>query len=555
MSPQAKRRLIIGGAVLTVLLVATPFAWREFKQQRAINLAEDARILLEDEEYGAAWEAAKAAYALDPKNIEVARTLANIVDLAEPNKAPALWEGIYELSGEKADLLAWFDSVMRLENKADLARMTERLATDLPDASEALHRRAQSAIIHGQLEEGIQLSQQAAQAADASADIQFAYVQISQRSSDAEVREAGLVWLRQMAQRSDSTGLKAARWLLKAPNTSRDQLIEAAEKLANHPLAEREDMLTEIVIRRSTGEQSMEELLADAQALFTLDDPAELVELGRWLNLQRRSSDFLALVDFETAISRRDLFLVWVDSMAYSGQWEALQQIIERPRLPLDPFTIVLFRARIQDELGNDRVSNLIWGQAILAAKEDVHKLTFAYDYASKLNWNEKARDVLERLALLPMAQRKAYEKIIELDQSTGDMTAMRDALRRMAKKYPNDVSVANDLAYTNLLMGEDIEASAETAYRLLQESERPYLANLMTLALAHYQAGRSDLALEQLYPLAIDWSEVRPGWRAIYAAILAANGHDKESQYIMNGVNPDDLLPPEREILKNARK
>jgi len=560
LSGKQKLWIGVGIALVLALVVASPFAWRTIKEQRARDLAEDAQAPLdtatpENNNHAAAWEKAKAAYALNPQDLEVARTLAGIVNLARPVEAPAMWESIYADSQEEADLLAWFDSVIRLADKTTLVQVSERLAADFPNSSESLFRQAQNAFRQGKPDDGIELAQQAAQATDASPEIQFAYVELSQRSDDAQVREAGIDWLRQMAERPDETGLKASRWLLQQPDISRDQLMAAAGNLAQHPMADREDLLTDIVLRRSQGQQSREALLQEVQSLFELENPAELVELGRWLNQQGRSADFLRLVDEATAIQRRDLFLVWVDSMALDSRWEDLQPLMERPSLPIDSFTRVLFRARVQQELGNERIRDLIWGQAVLAAKDDVGKLQFAYEYALKLGWDELAREVLERLANIPRAQRVAFEKLVEHDQEAQNAERLRDTLQRMANAYPEDLSVANDLAYVNLLLNENLEQANQTALRLQQEADRVYLAHRMTLALALYQDGQPSAALQLLFPLAIDWEDVRPGWRAVYAGILAANGHSFESKYIMEGVDLDDLLGPEREFLLQAQQ
>ncbi|WP_309382669.1 hypothetical protein [Cerasicoccus frondis] len=554
LTPKAKRILIISGVLLALLIVATPFTWRFVKQKRAENLAEDAKVLLEEERYGAAWEAAKAAYALDPDNTEVARTLAGILNDADPQGAPALWQKVYEQTKEEADLLAWFDSTTRLQDEAAIKALAQRLAQDFPNSAEALYRRARVELVNNRPAKAVELARQAAAAPDSPIEIQFAYINLSLQSDNEATRQAGLQWLQDMAKRKDEIGLEAARAMLTAPDMTHEQLLVAAENLARHPLAGREDQLTEIVVRRRLGTHTMDELLDEVQEMFNLEDPSELVEIGRWLNQQGRPEDFLKLVNFDMAISRRDLFLVWVDSMAYTKQWDELARIVERPRLPLDPFTIVLFRSRIQEELGNDRISNLIWGQALVTAKEDIGKLEFAYTYATKMGWPERAREVLEKLALIPATQRKAFEEMIKLDQDSGDIHALHHALERMAEKYPNDSDVANDIAYLNLLLGGDIQESVTTANRLLQESERPYLANIITLSLGLYLAGNEQLALEQLYTLPIDWSEARPRHRAIYATILAANGHQNESQSVMEGVNPDDLLPEERELLREAR-
>ncbi|MGE9296220.1 MAG: hypothetical protein ACQKBV_08055 [Puniceicoccales bacterium] len=553
LTPQAKRNLIIAGIVLILLAVAAPFAWNAVKRHRAENMAEQAEALVEEENYAKAFELARAAYALH-EDLDIARLVARLSNRLDPAKAPSIWQTVYEQTGDEADAHQWFDALYRLGDMEGLNRLAKQLEQNYPKSAESLIRRAQLARANEKPTLALKLAAQAAKTPGASGEVQLAYVQLSQLSENPADREAGIAWLKEMTQRNDQTGLIATRNYLQAPGLTEAEIIATAERLANHPLAEREDKLKEIVIRRNLANQPLEALLAEAKSLFETEQPAELVEMGRWLNQNGRSADVLDVVDLETALQRQDLFLVWADSMAYQGKWDALAEVMKRTRLPIDPFVQQLFDARIKAEQGNEALADLIWSRTIIDAKNDVGKLQFAFNYATKLGWTEKSRAVLERLTVLPGAQRTAFEELIKIDQELGDVAAMRNVLRRMAELYPHDNDVANDLAYTNLLLGEEVQASGDTAVRLLNESEQPFLANLMTLALAQYQSGRPDLALEQLYTLPIDWQTVRPGWRAIYAAILSANGHERESNTVMTGVKVEDLLPPEREILRTAR-
>jgi len=554
LSPPAQRNLIIAGAVLLALAVAAPFAWTYVKQQRAAAMADDAKALLEEEKFGEAWEKARAAYALHDE-VEIGRLVAELTDQMDPPAAPKLWRSLYERTGEEQDAWAWFDSQFRVGDADALQEIVAVLASDYPESPEALIRRARLARAQEQPLKALELAKKAARQPSASGDIQLAYIQLSQLSDDLGVQRQGIAFLKEMTKRDDETGLIALRNYLLAPGLSGDEILDVAKQLANHPKAERQDKLQEIVLRRNIDNQPVDELLAEAKSLFELDNAAELVELGRWLNQNGRSDDVLDIVDLETAMKRRDLFLVWADAMALEGKWQGLETVIKRSRLPIEPFLQKLFDARIKAERGNDAIADLTWSRTILDAKDDAGKLELAYNYATKLGWTEKARAVLVRLSALPNTQRKAFEELLKLDQERGDVNALQEVLTRMAEAYPKDTDVANDLAYTNLLLNQNVQAASETAARLVNESEKPYLAHLITLALAQYRLGRRDLALDQLYTLPINWEEVRPGWRAIYAAILAANGHNRESYSIMSGVDAEALLPPEREILRQARE
>jgi len=553
LTPPKKRLFIVAGLLLVALIGAAPFAWTFAKKQRAEKMLAEAESLVDDENFAQAYERARAAAALSD-DLSIARLVATLSARLEPLKAPPRWLEIYETTNDPEDAYAWFDALYALGDVDNLRMVAQLFAEKYPNSAEALIRRARLARTQENLDQALQLAKRAANTPSAPGEILLAYVQLTQLSDRPGIQLAGIEFLEEMIQRDDKVGLIAARNYLQAPGLTNPEILAAAKRLGNHPLAEREDRLREIVVRRNLGNRPLDELLAEATSLFELNDPAELVELGRWLNQNQRTADLLEIVDVNTATQRRDLFLVWADAMALEGRWEELDAVIKRPRLPIEPFVQKLFEARIKAEQGNEPLADLIWSRAILDAKDDAEKLEVAYHYALKLGWAERARVALERLTVLPGTQRKAFEELMKLDQQRGDVAAMQQILVRMADLYPTDANVANDLAYVNLLLGKDIQASRETALELLRESDEPFLANIMTLALAQYRLGRKDLALEQLYPLPIDWDAVRPGFRAVYASILAANGHERESYSVMTGVRAEDLLPQELELLQEAR-
>ena len=74
------------------------------------------------------------------------------------------------------------------------------------------------------------------------------------------------------------------------------------------------------------------------------------------------------------------------------------------------------------------------------------------------------------------------------------------------------------------------------------------------TLALAYLRKNQPDLALTAYGQEKMDWSSALPGWQAVRAAVLAANGREEEARRLAASVNWDRLKPQERDLIRTLR-
>ncbi len=551
--PQPRKvKWIVAGilfAILVIMAVSARPAWRLVKEWRAVNLSKEAMVHLENDSLENAWEKAQSAYALFTENEDVTRTVAEVTMRADPAMAVDFWEETYALSGRRDDLEHLVEAAT-LGRKFKVADqyMAELLKLD-PQDGKILLLEAQLRVAQQDIAGATKAARQALKSQNIPEAAHFLYVQLTQFSDDPTVRQEGIDYLRALSQRDDELGLHALQNLSNYTANTPEELEDVIAKLRNHPRAQHSDQLLALRLEMFLPDANAEENLESAKAIIDLESPEQLIELGRWLNQQRRFGQTLQVISQEQAYSRKDLFLIWLDALAVLDQWEVINQALADDNTPIDRYLRLLFQARYYMETGQTARAEFAWSRAVLQVANDPQKLWFLTRYAQKLGLYLEAKESLDRLTTLPSSRRKAFEELVRLEQRDGSVLELRNRLQTMHEAYPNDTAVENDLAYANLLLSQNISESLLTAERLINEGS-PYLANRVTLALAYYRQGRALDAATVLDTLPVDWGQARSGWRAVYAAILRANGRSDEANALIATIDEEALLLEERDLL-----
>ena len=91
------------GALLLVLPVGGYFGYEAFRTWRALDLAEEAQRLLENDpgqsEIREANDKSRSAYRIRPENLEVVRLTARVQDQLAPQRSAGFWQEAVRLSG------------------------------------------------------------------------------------------------------------------------------------------------------------------------------------------------------------------------------------------------------------------------------------------------------------------------------------------------------------------------------------------------------------------------------------------------------------------------
>ena len=145
------------------------------------------------------------------------------------------------------------------------------------------------------------------------------------------------------------------------------------------------------------------------------------------------------------------------------------------------------------------------------------------------------------------------YLGLIRVAEKRADTRQLRDIMAELSRQLPEDPAPKNDLAYLNLLFNEKVDDSTKTAQELVTALP-DRAAYRTTLALGYLRKKQPQEALAAYDQTEINWSTALPGWQAVRAAVLAANGRDQEARSLALSINWDRLKPQERDLVSKLR-
>jgi len=556
-SPDDLRRMkVIGRSVVAaVVLIAGVWlakpAYRHIKLWRALQLADQAVALSKNPD--TAFDAinkAQSAYNLAPWDVRLVRTQARIYASLEPSMAVPFWElAVKTGNGVKEDRFNLAATALAVGEIAIASDQIEWLRENAKSDPETYELGARLLVNQDRLSDAIATTRSALDAPEAPSKVHMLYVQLCQMSPHEADREAGLAYLWQLTEKNDTLALLALKNLSQHPDISNEEIRQLIEKLRWHPKLKAEDRLLILELQLKLPETVRSEIVEEATKLFNPNDDQTLIKLGRWLNRQKLSDFTLKVIELKKALRRKDLFLLLVDALAMAKEWEQIQVILDEPLLPVEDYVVYLFRMRVFLEQNQHRRAELQWERAMLAAKTYPKKLWYLSDYASLMGLTGYTRSALEELVAIPSSMRNGYMALLQLEQKFTNTRRIRDVLSRMNKAFQGEATIENDLAYTNLLLEEQIMDSVEVARKIVER--RPaYLAHRITLALGYLRIDEPESALALFDELELNWMSLQPRWRVVLALTLRLNDHSEQSRLLIQNINENQLLPQEVKLL-----
>jgi hypothetical protein len=238
-----------------------------------------------------------------------------------------------------------------------------------------------------------------------------------------------------------------------------------------------------------------------------------------------------------------------LDALANLKRWDEIDKLLEHPDLTLDSSMIESFRARTAMGRGSTLTAELHWDRSITLAGKDAAKLRFVANFAEQSQATSAALKAYELLGRFPEQTQFANRGRQRLIVKSGDAATARASAERLATMAPDDPNAQMELLHFNLLLGLDVNANLEKA-KTLAEKFPTRLSFRITAALGYLRKGDAAEALAQFQGPPIDWPRTPPGWRAIYAAVLAANHRDDEARTVISAIPLEQLNNAERDLI-----
>jgi hypothetical protein len=547
------RRKIFIAAIVMLIVAGAWFAkpaYRAVRGWRADSLAADAEAAVGRQAWPEAWQKAQAAYHLNPNSPRAMRVTARLYTMAGQPNALTFWENL-RASGKATmeDRRELIRAGVRFGKTAQVRPEVFKLTSEKPVVAENLRVAIEFCLVTGEKTNAVFFSRQLAKIEPGpTADLALAQTLLETREPADQEEARGL--LLKVSALKNALGLEALVMLSNAgllPDSSAPDLLD---RLAKFPAKDVSQRLLADELRLRIKSQDRPAVVAALVNEFANAALTNRLAVARWMNLHHEFARSLELLPRKDASTNRDAFLTRIDALPPLGKWKEARAELESENVPIEPVLRELYLARTARELGMLPEAEAHWRRVHLELATKPEAMLYVAEYAEKLGELDEARKAYGRLAAIPEHADKAYAGLIRIAERTGGTRTLREIMRDLSGRRPDDPAPKNDFAYLNLLLNERVEQSKDAAEKLV-EAQPNVMAFRTTLALAYLRLDDPSSALKLYDGLKLDWKTLRPGWQAVHAAVVGAAGDKQQAQALARQVPQNGLKPEERALIQ----
>lgn len=494
---------------------------------------------------------------MDPNNVDCIRILAHIADKRKDVEAVAYWSIVAASpKANDADYLALAEAALQ-QNLVPIAERQLGYLISLPSPPPQVYNLAGLLAVSQKKPSVAREWFEKALAADPKYEralINLARLEMFYGEQKGVI-EHGLNTLLTIGKRKDAVGLECLRSIAEfGKNHAQDWLYQKqiADLLTNHPLFTIQDkcLLAEWELRSFPKNQKalVRTLMNDVKE----GTPHQKREVGAWLNRHGLFLETLELLPLDYK-NPEEIILVQVDALAAAQKWQQLSDFLAKNTLDLNPLLLSLFRARVAREMGNPKLFEVCWKQTMRYAERDPKALQYLASYADQMGDYQHTAEAYELMSSIPTHSETALLALIRTYEKLGQTRSVYNVLQRLSTLRPGDPVVTNDLTYLALLLNEPSAEPYAKAKEVYSKNPR-VAAFAVTFALAELKTGFPGVGLDVLK--SFNQADLTaPGWQAVEAAILAANGQKSRGIAVAERIDYKNLKPEEKALIANLYK
>jgi hypothetical protein len=548
------RRICIFGITLLIAYkffgyVKENIAWRE-----ATRLSGMAAEDLEKNQNDLVRANLNLALSMSPNHLEASRLAARLADLEEDSRAVAYHETVLASWGaEPEDWRRGALSAARfkqLEIALKWATKAAKLSNDpsFPHLVQAEIYASQGDPFEQERELRAALAQK-----ESPEILNALACFLLDRKNDLSLHGAEAATLLRKISLIDSgpLGLAALKTALSSGILFEDDILEWLDAYRAHPASDPASALFVDEIQMRVFPDSCVSVYQGVVSRGLALRPESRIPLARWLLQNKQAPAVLTLLPINDVIDNSSAFQCWVDASMSLKKWDQIENALVSPSNPLPPYKTQALRATIAGMSGDSAKSEKLWREVLLKyrSQPDVFlQLLVRLTYAGK--W-EMLYAELPVLLNDPSWALKTVETLIPVARQHADSTIMLEFYNRTLKsRFLFKDALPNDrAAYTKLILGDFIPLDE------LESRSRKYPENAsfrLTYALGLLKSGSKMKALFELKdvePL-IQVNALLPHQKAVYAAIVAANGQVEEAQGIIKMISFGSLTRQEEALV-----
>jgi len=546
--------ILLIASVLAVIVAGT-IAYRWFKGQRAERFAAAGEALVAANKWNDAAVQYRVALQLDPSNYHGLSGAARLASKAERPEALELWQKVLALPQCTIRDREDYAELLIKTNRLNLAeKVIDPLLKDNPD-TKALQLAARYSRKIGDNVKASEYLRVASKRTPDDDAPRFQLAEVLAQSTDAADQAEARKILWELAARPIVYKKAAVEALAAAPELTTDERKRLLQELtALTPKTAKDDLLAaDMRIQLQPDEAAR--VYREEVERWRNGQSQELLDLARWLNAHQQPELVLSTFPIERTLEDNQLLLARLDALATLQRWNDIDGVLNRTDVTLDPSVIESFRARTALERNANLDAEVHWNHAISLAASDPYKLRFVANFAEQSRATAAALKAYEQLARFPEHADFAYRGTQRVSQRSGDTAVQRTAMSKISARAPEDPNAADQLAYLNLLLGEDVDQNFAVAKKIAEQYPSR-LSYRVTTALGYLRQHDPASAMAQFKgPVSIDWKRTLPAWRAVYAAALLASDRNDEARDIIATIPRDRLNPQERELIESPQR
>lgn len=549
-----KRKILITTLFVSLVLGFTlgPTIWRGIPKYQARRLCKKAHAALDQSDYQSAWIYGQRAYKLNPNSPAPNRVLGRLYAKIDPEQALYYWKRAIDISKAKEDRKILIELALDSNLLLPALEELQALEANPPLDGDYFFLKARYLYAQSRFDEALASVEEALRQDPKNTSFVLLYAVLNLESNTQSTLEKGLKALFELADDKGPEALQALRLLAANSAILNDQQVHTVAKaLAEMEDSTLDDSFLSLHLLHQYGFMDQQAVLKAAGGFINLKKTDEALSFFRFLNKEGWYDCTLEHLSLEDAMKSKDMFLVYIDALAAKKEWKQLETIFrsEANRLPIETYLRAMFEARIYKERGNQKRSELAWDKALMEAKGQRSKLWHLAEYALLMQDVEKIKLSFSRLLRENPLSLPTYIRLLEWEKTRGNTAKVLSLLKRMQQTFPENLSIDNDLCYLELLLDQNL-LDNEAKAKVFLEQHPSIFAYRMTLALAFLKNQKEKDALSLILDLGINWKSVSASYRALAAAILAANGYVLDAERMLDGLNFAELLPEEKLLL-----
>jgi tetratricopeptide (TPR) repeat protein len=549
-TPRKKIFLAIAAILLIAAALGARPAYRAMRAYRADALAREAESAIKRQSWAEASQKAQAAYHLDPTREQAMRVVARLYTIAGQPDAVVFWQNLRAAGfATREDRRELIRAGLRFGKSADVRAELLALLKEPPAEADTLRLAADFFLLTNDRASALAYSRELVKLQpDAASELTLARSLLAM--PDPALQSQARLSLAKLSALTNSVGLEAQVVMARAGLVSDDAMPRLIERLSNHPEAQLAHRLLAEELRLRLEPHRRAAAVAAFVNEFANSPLTNRLEVARWLNRQREFKRAAELIPAADGNQSRDVFLARLDALAALGQWDEARAELESTTAPIEPVLREMYLARAARELKHLPEAEAHWRRVHLELGTQPEAALYVAEYAEKTGQIDEARKAYERLSSAPEFADTAFAALIRIGEQTGGTRTLREIMRDLSARRPDDPAPQNDFAYLNLLLNERVEQSRDTA-RKLHEAQPNIMAFRTTLALAHLRAGEPAEARKMYEGLDLDWTLLQPGWQAVHAAVVGENGEPNLARSLARQIPLAALKPEERLLIQ----